>query len=99
MKKKTIRAKLFPIHNWTYGVTIAQIREDLDKFEKLGVTEINIESEEEYGSAYVKIEAIVERLETDEEFNIRNEKEKKRKLDIEAMELAQLSRLKAKYKQ
>lgn len=99
MKKITIRAKVKSINDWTYGVSISKLKEDLAELEKLGATEIEIEPYEEYGGAYVNINALAIRLETDEEFNIRVEKENKRKQDIKDRELAELNRLKSKYEQ
>ena len=57
--------------DWTYGVEIKKLKEDLETLEKLGVTEIEIEAEDNWGSPSVTIEAFAERLETDEEFNER----------------------------
>jgi len=57
--------------DWTYGVEIKKLKEDLETLEKLGVTEIEIEAEDNWGSPSVTIEAFAERLETDEEFKER----------------------------
>ena len=65
--------------NWTYGVEIKKLKEDLETLEKLGVTEIEIEAEDNWGAPSVTIEAFTERLETDEEFKERLDKEKKLK--------------------
>ena len=97
MKKQVIRFKVDFDFNWTYGVEIKKLKEDLDTLEKLGVTEIEIEAEENYGSASVTIEAFINRIETDEECNARINKENQRQEDIKRRELAELEKLKSKY--
>jgi hypothetical protein len=97
MKKQVRRFKVDFDFNWTYGVEIKKIREDLDTLEKLGVTEIEIESKEGYGSASVTIEAFINRIETDEECKARIDKENQRQEDIKRRELAELEKLKSKY--
>ena len=97
--KKQIRNFTVPFNfNWSYGVSIDQIREDLDKLEKLGVTEIDIETYDDYGDASIIISAISKREETDLEQQERinhlkrfNERNKQR-------ELEQLKKLQEKYK-
>ena len=84
--------------SWTYGVSISQIREDLDALEKLGVTSIDIEAYSDYGSPCVSIEAIANRLETDDEYLERLIKEEKIADEIKQRELKQLELLSAKYK-
>ena len=83
--------------DWTYGVTIEKLRKDLDELEKLGVKEIDIEVEENCGTASVTIEAFIEREETDEEFEKRVNEEKQRQEEIKRRELQQLEQLKSKY--
>ena len=83
--------------DWTYGITIEKLRKDLDELEKLGVKEIDIEAEENWGSASVTIEAYIEREETDEEFEKRVNEEKQMQEEIKRRELKQLEQLKSKY--
>ncbi len=97
MEKQVRRFKVDFDFNWTYGVEIKKLREDLDTLEKLGVTEIEIEAEENYGSASVTIEAFINRIETDEECKARIDKENQRQKDIKRRELAELEKLKSKY--
>jgi hypothetical protein len=97
MEKQVRRFKVDFDFNWTYGVEIKKLREDLDTLEKLGVTEIEIEAEENYGSASVTIEAFINRIETDEECKARIDKENQRQEDIKRRELAELEKLKSKY--
>jgi hypothetical protein len=97
MEKQVRRFKVDFDFNWTYGVEIKKLREDLDTLEKLGVTEIEIEAEENYGSASVTIEAFINRIETDEECKARIDKENQRQEDINRRELAELEKLKSKY--
>ena len=94
-EKKRIEVKDL---DWEYGMPINRIREDLAELEKLGVTHIYIDSYESYGDSYLDIKAISERLETDEEFNDRINKQKKREADIIRREKEQLRILQLKYK-
>ena len=71
MEKQIRRFKVNFDFNWTYGVEIKKLKEDLETLEKLGVTEIEIEAEDNCGSPSVTIEAFAERLETDDEFKER----------------------------
>jgi hypothetical protein len=99
MEKQVRRFKVDFDFNWTYGVEIKKLKEDLDMLEKLGVTEIEIEAEEIYGSTSVKIEAFINRIETDEECKARVDKENQRQEEIKRRELEQLEKLKSKYGQ
>ena len=71
MEKQIRKFKVNFDFDWTYGVQIKKLKEDLETLEKLGVTEIEIEAEDNWGSPSVTIEAFAERLETDEEFKER----------------------------
>ena len=97
MKKQVKRFEVPFYFEWTYGVTIEKIRKDLDELEKLGAKEIDIDTEESWGSASVAIEAFIEREETDEEFEKRVNEEKQRQEEIKRRELQQLEQLKSKY--
>lgn len=98
MEKQIIRVPVDYSLNWTYGVDIKTIREDLDAVEKLGATGIEIETESGYeGSCSTYIVAIIERLETDEEFNARVEKYRIYEKETKLIELAHLQKLKEKY--
>lgn len=97
MRKQVKRFEVPFNFDWTYGVTIEKLRKDLDELEKLGVKEIDIEVEENWGSASVTIEAFIEREETDEEFEKRVNEEKQRQERIKRRELQQLIQLKSKY--
>ena len=96
MEKQIRRFRVNFDFNWTYGVEIKKLKEDLETLEKLGVTEIEIEADI-WGTPSVRIEAFTERLETDEEFKERLDKEKKIKEHVVRTELQELERLKAKY--
>ncbi len=98
MKKITRNFKVNYNLDWTYGIEIARLREDLDELEKLGATHIEIEAYNNYDCACVDIDAYANRLETDEEYTERINKENKRKEDIERRELEQLQKLQEKYK-
>jgi hypothetical protein len=94
--------KQFPVNydlQWTYGVSIADIRRDLDIIEAMGATHVDIESYESYGSVTININVKAEREETDEEFRERLESEERNRKRREEQELAQLETLMAKYPQ
>ena len=96
--KKVRKFKVDYIFDWTYGVTIEELRKDLDELEKLGVEEIYIQAEEDYGSSsFVSIEAFIKREETDEEFQKRVNEETRKLEEIKQRELQQLEQLKLKY--
>lgn len=97
MTKKLIQVKVDYSLDWTYGVSIERIRKDLDELEKLGATIIDIEPYDSYGSACVSFEAHIERLETDEEYSKRVERENNMKKQTEMKELELLKKLKEKY--
>jgi hypothetical protein len=83
--------------NWTYGIEISKLKEDINELEKLGANYIDIEAYDDYGNAYVSITAFNQRLETDEEFSFRIAETNKRNEEIKRRELEQLERLKEKY--
>lgn len=97
MKKETRRFKVDFNFDWTYGIEIKKLREDLDELERLGVTTIDIEAEESHGRASVVIEAFVTREETGEECKLRIDKINKQKEDFKRRDLQLLEQLKAKY--
>ena len=90
MKKQNRRFKVDFHFDWTYGVEIKKLREDLDALEELGVTTVEIEAEESYGSASVIIEAFINRMETDEECKVRIDAENKRQEELKQRELQEL---------
>ena len=97
MEKQTIRVEVDYQFDWSYGVSISKIREDLDKMEALGVTEIELTPEQFYESVSLMQTGIIERMETDEEVEARINTVKKREAARRKVELAQLKALKAKY--
>jgi len=97
MTKKTIMVNVVFPFEWAYGVTLEKIKEDIIKLEKLGVTEIDIEADDNWGSPCVNINAFVHRLETDSEFEIRLMKENEQEEKLKEWELKQLESLKSKY--
>lgn len=97
MDKEVRKIKIeYPLE-WTYGVEIKKIREDLEALEKLGATHVEIDGGISYDVAYVEIGAYTERLETDEEFSTRVARLNKVKNELMRRELEQLARLKLKY--
>lgn len=97
MEKQVRRFKVDFDFNWTYGVEIKKLKEDLDALEKIGVTEIEIEAEDNWGSPSVTIDAYISRVETDDEYKARIDKENQRQEEIKRRELEQLETLKSKY--
>ena len=71
MKKAMIKEIVNFEFNWTYGVEIKKLKSDLEELEKLGATTIDIELDESYGNTSIKIEAFLEREETEKECKIR----------------------------
>lgn len=96
-KKRMKAVKVNYNLSWTYGVTIQQIRKDLDAIQALGANEVEIETYSEYGCEYIRVEAIENRLETDAEVRIRLNTEKQRLEDIKNREIRQLKELQQKY--
>lgn len=100
IKKQIIQEEVAYPLDWTYGVSLAQLKDDLAALEKLGVTSVNIETEElPYdGGTAVSIKAFIRREETDQEFKERRDKIKSMQKRTEEQELETLKRLKEKYK-
>lgn len=74
--KITKRSPVDFYFNWGFRMSIAKLREDLDELEELGATHVDIETEISFGDPELKIQAIHERLETDEEYTKRLKEEK-----------------------
>ena len=83
--------------DWQYLVEISKLKEDLEALEKLGATHVEIYPYTEYGSAYAKIQAYCERIETDEEFEKRKKQVEARQEQMRQRELKQLDDLQLKY--
>ena len=83
--------------DWIYDVSIEQLKKDIEELEKLGATHVNIEPFISYDCAYVEINAICRRIETDEEFEQRKKEVEARQEQYRQRELKQLAELKAKY--
>lgn len=97
MKKQVRRFNVPFDFDWTDGVEIKKIKEDLNELEKLGATTIDIEPQEFYGSLGVGIEAYFSRLETDEECKSRINGEERHKEYLKQRDLKELERIKSKY--
>jgi len=99
-RKNLLRKPIEYQLDWIPGVRISSIREDLDAIEKLGATHINIKYGPSHGDdAYCDIDAVCERLETDEEYAERLAKLKFREDMRKESELSQLKKLRLKYNQ
>lgn len=97
MEKQLLKVRVNYSLDWVYGVSIKQMRKDLDELEKLGVKEVDIEPCDSYGSPSISIEAHIERLETDEEYKARVERYNIECKTKEAKELELFKKLKEKY--
>ena len=97
MEKLKKQFKINYDFDWTYGISIAELRKDLDSLEKIGATHVDMQIYESYDDPYIRIEAKCERLETDKEFEERVKEVKKREEITKARELAELEKLKLKY--
>ena len=83
---------------WEYQNSIEKIKEDINRFESLGATHVNIEMESDgYGDTYILFSAVEKRLENDEEFKSRKNYAKNAKKAIEEREISLLKSLKEKY--
>ena len=99
-EKKLISAPIYHSLHWTHGVSIIKVREDLDIIEKLGATHINIDYGAHHGDdSYCDIDAVCERLETDEECSERLAEIQRREDMRKESELSQLKKLRLKYNQ
>tara|TARA_R110002012_G_C11216441_1_gene561992 strand:- start:76 stop:378 length:303 start_codon:yes stop_codon:yes gene_type:complete len=83
--------------DWEWGISIEDIRKDLDELEKLGATHINLESQESWGCASLDQKAVCTRMETDEEFKERIDKYNARQEKFKQSEMITLKRLQDKY--
>lgn len=90
--KQTIKKPVYHHLNWSYGISIEDMRKDLDILEKLGVTGIDIQAD-----SYVQYEPYIEREETNEEYEARLKAEKEYAERQRFHDLAILANLKAKY--
>ena len=88
MKKQLVKIRINYSFDWTYGVEISKLKEDINELEKLGANYIYIESYNDYdnNNSYVSITAFNQRLETDEEFKFRIDVINKRKEEIKKNE-------------
>lgn len=97
MEKKVITIPVNYHLDWTYGVSIAEIREDLNELEKLGATDVEIDIDDYHECTSISIKAVSKRMETDEEYEKRVMKENILANADRGRELAELERLKKKY--
>jgi hypothetical protein len=93
MEKIHISFKVPYTVEWSYGIEISKIRQDLDAIEKLGGTHIDIHSSD----SYPEYDAFYRRIETDDEFNARKADFDRKKEELKIKELRELERLKNKY--
>ena len=97
-KKEFITFEVGEELDWTLRLEIKKIKEDLEELEKLGATYIRVDVVEDYDMTFIKVKGYTDRFETDAEFQDRIFKEKQHKKEIKRKELAELERLKLKYK-
>ena len=94
MDKIKIEVTVDYVFDWSYDTEISQIRKDLDAFEELGATHIEIYSAE---YSRLNMNSKYTRLETDEEFITRIDKYKSQEEIQRVKDLDQLKKLKEKY--
>lgn len=97
MEKQTRDFKVKFDIDWTYGIEIKKIREDLDAIEALGATHVHIEPDISYDCPTLEIYAFARRMETDEDVRKRLAIVNELVEETRKKELEQLARLKAKY--
>ena len=97
MERETIDFEIQFDLDWQHKPSIAKIREDLDAIEELGATNVNIETSYSYEVCFTTINAIQERLETEEEFAKRLDIINQREKEVEKREIELLNYLKLKY--
>lgn len=93
MKKKLINEHIKFELNWTCGVSLEQIKKDVEELEKLGATQVDITLD--YDT--IKIDAYKERKETEKEFRERIRNEKEHAEYIEKLQRAEYEKLKSKF--
>lgn len=102
MKKKKITVEInhkIDEDNGRYGfeMNIDDLISCLQKAKEKGAENICVNSTIEYDCSYIELSFTQERMETDEELNIRINKENQRLQEIKLRELEQLEKLKSKY--
>jgi len=98
--KKNVKERIYSTipDYWTYGIKIDKLIADLNELKAVGVEIIDIVKEEYDEESFMEFYLYKERLETDEEYAFRREKEKHNADYKKELELKELARLKAKYK-
>lgn len=105
MEKREISIKVPYYLEWLDGITLEDLKKDIEELEKLGVNYIDTYYG---GDCVIEMEAYIKRLETDEEFKKRMDEEAiraenkrlKKEMQVEMTkkrELKMLQELKAKY--
>ena len=87
----------FSFIDWEYRVEISKLKSDIEELEKLGATHVDIDTETDYDTPILSINAYSRREETDIEYETRINEEQKVKDSFEKKELEYLEKLKAKY--
>ena len=98
MKKVEIQEEIPFEFQWTVGVPLKKIKDDIEELEKLGVDEIYIESLEDLGSTYTSIKAYHYRPETEEEYELRIKKIQEEEEYWKQQEIKLYNQLKLKHK-
>ena len=98
MKKIEITKEADFLFDWSGGVALSKIKEDIEKMEAWGINKVYIDTGASYyGDTWLIQDALICRLETDKEFEARITEENARLEHIKARELKQLEVLKQKY--
>lgn len=78
---------------WEGSNIIEQIEKDIQAVKEMGADEIQVRAEESYGCAYLLINAVKNRPETDEEYQNRIDAYVKQKAESEEKERQEFKRL------
>lgn len=84
--------------DWSYSVSVEQMKKDIEELEKLGATHMNISAETFYDDAYLKINPVCIRMENEQEVADRIKKEENEKAIEISRDRAMYEKLKAKFK-
>ena len=93
MKKQKVNVEADYDLHWENGVDLDVLEKDIKELRKLGVSRVDIYAYTSYNEEYVSIRPMIERLENDEEFQNRINKDNLKK----KQELEMLKWLKEKY--
>ena len=78
MKRIKVKQEVQGLIDWDYlEVSIEKLEQDISLLKESGITHVEFDAEESWGSATLIIKPYILRTETDEEFQLRKDKLKK----------------------